>query len=359
MLIIDPADLSVYRLPDDAATNAHGARVHTISFDKFEEAAHQSYSNLILASAQGAGHLIRAGSIVFVHLKGNSNTYAWASRICVHHTYEYPHVQDWTLGDDFLLLWPVPMALHTWLGAKERARAVGHAADMDAPSRLLVEHPPSLCQQKGLADIAHEGKVEPCDLSVAQRYFVASLMPNLPHFALRQSGDDWCQRLKECEPPVSKPRKVASRIAPSTNLFALPMPPPTRGIVTPDLPDELISRIVSLRLSEDLRAIETAVATVSRLGAVSRQFCACTRDTVERMLARVHPLCMQMNKHHPKSPAWVQSMLWASGLTLRCAFALDLDQWSVYVRQRRALVSHERGASEPGDAAKRHALLWD
>ena len=353
MLIIDPADLSVYRLPEDAITNVNGAPVHTISFSQFEKAAQQSYSNLILEPRQGTEPCIRASSIVFVHLRGNANTYAWASRICVQHTYEYPNVHNWTLGNEFLLLWPAPIAIHTWLSFKERARICNN--NLDVPSLMVVDHPPALSQLKGLAGIAHVGKVEPCDLTVAQRFFVASLRPNLPRFATRQPGDDWCSRLSKTNATAKK----YPCAAPSAKRATSSMTPLTRGTVALDLPDELIGRIVSMRLSEDMCAIETAVTTVARLSAVSRQFCACTRDATRRMLDRVHPLCMQLHGPHPKSPAWVQAMLSAAGLTLRCSFALDLGKWHVFVRQRRALAGQECGASRLDDATKRHALLWD
>jgi len=353
MLLIDPTDLSVYKLPEASITNANGAPVHTISFNQFEKAAQQSYSNLILEPRQGTEPCIRASSIVFVHLRGNSNTFAWASRICVQHTYEYPNVHNWTLGGEFLLLWPAPIAIHTWLSFKERARICNN--NLDTPSLAVVDHPPALSQLNGLAGIAHVGKVEPCDLTVAQRFFVASLRPNLPHFATRQPGDDWSSRLSDADATARK----CPCAAPSAKRSTSSMTPLTHGTATLDLPYELIARIVSMRLSEDLCVIETAVTTVARLSAVSRQFCACTRDATRRMLDRVHPLCMNLHGSHPKSPAWVQAMLCASGLTLRSTFALDLGKWHVFVRQRRALVTNERASCSDDDSARRHALLWD
>jgi len=353
MLLIDPTDLSVYKLPEDAITNVNGAPVHTINFNQFEKAAQQSYSNLILEPRQGTEPCIRASSIVFVHLKGNTNTFLWASRICVQHTYEYPNVHNWTLGNEFLLLWPAPIAIHTWLSFKERARLCNN--NLDAPSLLVVDHPPALSQLQGIDSIAHVGKVKPCDLTVAQRFFVASLKPNLPRFATRQPGDDWCTRLSKTDAAVAKEYPCTT---PSAKRHACQITTLTRGTAALELPEELIGRIVSMRLAEDMCAIETAVTTVARLSAVSRQFCACTRDATRRMLDRVHPLCTQLHGPHPKSPAWVQSMLWASCLTLRSSFALDLGKWPVYVRQRRALAANE-DASRSDDASARHTLLWD
>lgn len=378
MLLIDPADLTVYSLPDSAITNKDGplrAR-HLISFKAFEEAANKSYSNLILAAAQGSRPVLRPESIVFVRVeKGDGGTaYAWASRVCVNHTYDYPVVHDWTLGEDFLLLWPYPMAIHSWLGFKERAR--DPAAHVGGAGRMVVDHPPSLCAAKQLADVAHEGVVEFRSLTLGQRYFVASLRPNLPRFALRQPEDDWCTRLSEAEARAMQPRfdprhrapataaseawRVQPTSPPAAQASARLRPPPERGGAPLDLPDELVGRILSMRLAEDLGAIEEAVATVEALSGVSRQFCECIRDTATRMLARVHPLCMQLHGKAPVPPAWIQIMLWASGLTLSSAFTLDLCKWPVYVRTRRKLRKYERpGWCTRDDGARRHALLFE
>ena len=374
MLLIDPADLTVYSLPESAITNKDGplgAR-HFIPFKTFEEAANKSYSNLILAAAQGSRPCIRPEFIVFVHLKKSdgSTAYAWASRICVHHNYDYPLVHNWTLGENFLLLWPYPMAIHSWLGFKERAR---NEAYIGTEGQMVVDHPPSLCAQARLGDVAHEGVVEFHKLTLGERYFVASLRPNLPRFALRQPEDDWCTRLSEkearmmqpcldlCHRPEPKSLSEPWRTQPVSPLPAQHLrPPPNRGNATMDLPDELLSRILSMRLAEDLGAIQEAVATVEAVTLVSQQFCACARDTVARMLARVHPLCMQMHGKNPAPPAWIQIMLWASGLTLSSAFKLDLCKWPVYVRTRRKLIKYERlGWCKRDDGAKRHALLFE
>lgn len=378
MLLIDPADLTVYSLPDSAIANRDDplrAR-HPIPFKAFEEAANKSYSNLILAAAQGSRPCIRPESIVFVRVKKSDGgtAHAWASRICVDHTCDYPVVDDWTLGEDFLLLWPYPMAIHSWLGFKERAR--DPVAHVGGAGRMVVDHPPSLCAKKQLADVAHGGVVEFRNLTLGQRYFVASLRPNLPRFALRQPEDDWCTRLSDAEARVMQPCFDRCHRAPATaaseawrmqptsppaaQAFARSRPPPERGAAPLDLPDELVGRILSMRLAEDLGAIEEAVAAVEALSRVSRQFCECTRDAATRMLARVQPLCMQLQGQAPASPAWIQIMLWASGLTLSSAFTLDLCKWPVYVRTRRKLRKHERpGWCTRDDGARRHALLFE
>lgn len=356
MLLMDASNLAVYSLPESAITT-HGAgmpKPHPVSVAHFEEAANKSCSDLIGLAAQGPGkHHPR--SIAFVHLKsedGGRPKCAWATRICVAHVGEYPALSDDFLGLDFLLLWPYPVAIHSWLAYKERERC---DPLLDPTSRMIVDHPPSLLRERGLADVAHEGVVAPRDMSLGQRYFVASIGPNLPHFALRQSGDDWCKRVSELNAQLSAPWPA------STHAHLPPPPPPARRAPVPiDLPDELVGRILSLRLAGDLGAIEQAVATVAALSAVSRQFRACTRDALASMLARVQPLCTQLCAPDPRSPAWIRNMLRASGLTLSSASVPGLGKWPTYVRERRKLVKHECEQWCPsGYEAKRHALLWD
>ena len=350
MFLIDPADLTVYSLPESELTNNEvaGQSLNPIAFKAFEEAAQKSYSHLILAAAQGYRPYIRPSTLVFVRLRQEGRpAYVWASRVSVNHVYDYPILHNPCLGEDFLLLWPFPMAIHSWVGFKERARVSG--AGLDAPSRLVVDHPPSLCRQD-LSDIPHEGRVALHKLTMAQRFFVATLRPNLPRFALRQPGDDWCARLNE----------IYTASAPSAQLPPPRTPARPRASAPLDLPDELIGRVVSLRLAEDLYRIEMAVAAVAQLSLVSRQFCACTRDTVARVLARASTMWKQLNGPEPVPVSHLQLKLWALGLTLRSTFAIDLGKWPVYVRERRKLLQYERGRwREPDDAAKRHALLFE
>lgn len=371
MFLIDPEDLTVYKLPRSAFTSFETdiPKDPPISFGAFEAAAQKSYSTLVQVAAQGGRPCIFPGSITFVHLKdanGAAAGYAWASPVCVAHCHEYTFLPNRFLGRDFLLLWPYALAIHAWLSFKERQRFDPH---LDAAGRMLANHPPSVLQKKGLADVAHEGEVAPRDLASHQRFFVASLRPNLPRFALRQPEDDWCKRLRETEAgalvrqlnaQVSAPWRMRPVQPPPAQAFSHLRPPPKRGNAPLDLPDELVGRIVSLRLAEDLAVTESAVAAVAALSSVSRQFHECTRDVVARMLARVQPLCLQLHGPDPPPPAWIQIMLWAAGLTLRGAFAPELGKWPSYVRERRKLLAHERAQwRDPGDGAKRHALLWE
>ena len=364
MLIIDPTDLSVYRVSSKALTNVEGniRRLPrtAIPFGAFEKAALESYSAIILVSWRcgggGANSRLNAESIVFVRLQGGKG-YGWASRVHVEHANEYPHLaRGQKLGSDFLMLWPVPMAVHTYLSFKDRARHRQIAVDDLA--QMVLDHAPSMTHGgPNNPAFEHEGRVEWADLSIAQRLFVASLAPQLPPFARRQLDDDWAEKLQE----VSAPWRMEPCTAMPTEAFASLMPPPPALARVPlDLPDELVGRIVCTRLAEDLCSIEAAVTTVAQLGAVSRQFCACTRDALEVMLSRISWLGTAAISAYNGQPTHVQSMLWAACLTLRRAYRLETHPtWYDYVRERRVVPALARRHSRPRDAPKRLALLWD
>jgi len=328
-----------------------------------------SYSNLVKLAFEGFRQCQYPFKIEYVHLKGadgGAAGYAWASSVRVLHDREYPACHEPFLGQDFLLLWPYAMAFHVWLSYKERERYDMH---MDVASRMIVNRPPSLLQKKNLADVAHDGAVALRDLTVAQRFFVASLRPNLPHFALRQPNDKWIACLRKGQTSAEPQRYGAALVDHSraqgddevSDVDAGPQWAPGDATMRAslDLPDELVERILSLRIALDLPRIESAVATVALLKSVSRQFCACTRDVTARMFARVHSLCLELHGTKPPLPSCIQDVLWASGLTLRSAFATNLCDWPSYVRERRkhSLREHERSC-DPSERAKRHALLW-
>ena len=362
MLIIDSTDLSVYRVPPKALTNLNDSILPraAIPFSIFERAALESFSAIILASWQSGnggasflGHC--AASIVFVRLR-NGTGYGWASRVHVQHKNEYPYLaKNQKLGSDFLMLWPVPIALHTYLGFKDRTRS--GAIPLDGAAQMVLDHAPSLTHAgSSKPAFENEGKVAWADLSPAQRLFVASLAPELSPFAKRQLHDNWSDRLSEgcASSSSSLAASPSSPSSPSRQSGAL------RRNVPFDLPDELVGRIVCTRLAEDLCSIETAVVTVAQLGTVSRQFCACTRDALEVLLSRISWIGAAAISDFNGQPTYVQSMLWASCLTLYRAYRLDTHPtWYDYVRERRANPSLARRPSGPRDASKRLALLWD
>ncbi len=365
MLIIDSTDHSIYRVPPKALTNLNDRSLScaAIPFSIFERAALESFSAIILASWKSGNegvHFMRhcAESIVFVRLQ-NGTGYGWASRVCVNHTNEYPYLaKNQKLGSDFLMLWPVPIALHTYLGFKDRVR--DGVITLDGAAQMVLDHAPSLTHA-GYSKPAfeNEGKVAWSDLSRAQRLFVASLAPELSPFAKRQLHDDWSDRLRQkCTSSSSSLAPLPS--SPPSPPLPLHQPDALRRNVPFDLPDELVNRIVCMRLAEDLCSIETVVTTVTQLSAVSRQFCICTGDALEVLLSRISWLGMAAVSDFDGQPTHVQSMLWAACLTLRRAYRLDTHPtWYDYVRERRAIQVLAQRPSGPRDVYKRLALLWD
>jgi len=380
MLLIDPSGFSVYRVSKMALNNVEAVeRTRPMPFLAFENAARKSYSTLIMETARYPTFRVRTKAIVFVRLRDGKG-YAWASPIAVKHAGEYPIASsECILGRDILLLWPVPMAVNAYLNFKERERLAPGWLE-HSPNQAL-QHPPNFQHaQRCPDDFEIEGKVEMRDLTLAQRLFIASLMPNLPPFALRQSPDDWCKRLcvsdaKNFELAVAsvsdqwrmRPVNANGVFPPDlvARIEASKVPKRKRGRrVTLDLPDELVARIACIRISEDMGSIKQMCATVAKLGAISHQFRACTHEVLERMLVRVQdcPYTIMHAGANRDNPKRVQQILWAAGLTLRFAFALTASQQFCrdcpYIRARNALVQGELNGGQP-TGAQRRAILWD
>ena len=377
MLLLDPTDFSVYRISKAALENVEAAeRATAIPFNAFEHAARTSYSSLIMETARYPTFRVRTKAIVFVRLRDGKG-YAWASPISVEHAGQYPIVSSALhLGQGFLLLWPVPMAINAYLNFKERERlspGLSYLCD-------VLKHPPNMQHaQRCPDDFELEGKVKMRELSLEQRVFIASLTPNLPAFARRQSPDDWCKRLYVSDAanfqhifasvsdqwrmkPVDVNDVFSSDLV--ARIKASKAPKRSHGIrVALDLPDELVARIACIRISEDMGSVRDMCATIAKLGAISRQFRACMREVMERMLVRVQacPFTLMHAGANCDNPQRVQRILWAAGITLRFAFALGGSPFvpgCPYIRARNALVQGESNGGQP-TAAQRRAILWD
>lgn len=377
MLLIDPFDFSAYRVSKMALENVEAVeRATPMPFRAFEHAARTSYSTLIMETARYPTFRVRTNAIVFVRLRDGKG-YAWASPISVLHAGEYPIASsDLILGKDMLLLWPVPMAINAYLNFKERERLRPGIQSLSS----VLEHPPNMQHaQRCPDDFELEGKVAMRDLTLAQRLFIASLMPNLPPFALRQSPDDWCKRLcvsdaanfEHAFASVSdqwrmKPVNVNDVFPPDlvARIEARKAPKRKRGGRVPlDLPAELIARIACIRISEDMGSIRHMCVTVAKLGAISQQFRTCTHEVLERMLVRVQacPFTLMHAGVNRDNPKRVQQILWAAGLTLRFTFALGTSPFThncTYIRARNALVQGEMNGGQP-TGEQRRAILWD
>jgi len=378
MLLLDPTDFSLYRVSKRTVENWEAVwSVSDMAFDAFEKAAHTSYSSLIMETARYPTFRVRARAIVFVRLRDGKG-WAWASPMRVKHSGLYQSVlgEEKMLAKNMILLWPLPMAINAYLNFSERYRLNPSAVGM----RTVLDHPPPLQHaQRCPGDFELEGKIAMSDLSLAQKFFIASLRPNLPAFALRQSADDWSRRLCEADgsnfaevfasvsdqwrtkpvrvDDVFPPALVARTEASKRRRHKRNAP---RSRVSLDLPDELVERIVCMRISEDMDRIEHMAATVVSLNAVSHQFRVCTHNVVTQMLAHVRTAVGLLCRHPSVDPRRVQADLWASGLTLRFAFSLCAAQqpcFIAYVCVRRFLASQERNGGQPS-AAQRRAILW-
>ena len=378
MLLLDPTDFSLYRVSAHTVNNWEAVwSVSDMPFDAFEKAARTSYSSLIMETARYPTFRVRARAIVFVRLRDGKG-WAWASPMRVRHNGMYQSVlgDERMLAKNMILLWPLPMAINAYLNFSERYRRNPNAIGM----RTVLDHPPPLRHAQCCPDdFELAGKVAMSDLSLAQKFFIASLTPNLPAFALRQSADDWSKRLGEADgsnfaevftsvsdqwrvkpvhvddvfPPALVARIEASK-AKRCKRNAL------RSRVALDLPDELIERIACIRISEDMGRVEHMTAAVVSLNAVSHQFRVCTHGVVTRMLTHVRTAIGILCRHPSVDPRRVQADLWASGLTLRMAFSLFAAQQPCFIGyacMRRIFASHEGSGGQPS-AAQRRAILW-
>lgn len=378
MLLLDPTDFSLYRVSRKTVDNWEAVwSVSDMPFDAFEKAARTSYSSLIMETARYPTFRVRARAIVFVRLRDGKG-WAWASPMRVKHSGLYQSVlgEEKMLAKNMILLWPLPMAINAYLNFSERYRLNPNAMGM----RTVLDHPPPLQHaQRCPDDFELEGKIAMSDLSLAQKFFIASLTPNLPAFALRQSADDWSRRL--CEADGSNFAEVFASVSDQWRMKPVHVDdvfPPAlvarieaskrrrhnrnapRSRVPLDLPDELVERIVCMRISEDMDRVERMAATVVSLNAVSHQFRVCTHDVVTRMLTHVRAAVGILCRHPSVDPRRVQADLWASGLTLRSAFSLYTAQQPCfigYVCMRRIVTSHEGNGGQPS-AAQRRAILW-
>lgn len=378
MLLLDPTDFSLYRVSKTTVENPEAVwSVSDVPFDAFEKSAHTSYSSLIMETARYPTFRVRARAIVFVRLRDGKG-WAWASPMRVRHSGVYQSVlgEEKMLAKNTILLWPLPMAINAYLNFSERYRLNPSAMGV----RAVLDHPPPLQHaQRCPGDFELEGKVAMSDLSLAQKFFIASLRPNLPAFALRQSADDWSRRLGEADgsnfaavfasvsdqwrtKPVRVddvfPTALVARTEAKKKRRHKQNAPRSRASL--DLPDELVERIVCMRISEDMERIEHMAAAVVSLNAVSHQFRVCTHNVVTHMLAHVRTAIGLLCRQPSVDPRRVQADLWASGLTLRFAFSLCAAQqpcFIAYVSVRRFLASQERNGGQPS-AAQRRAILW-
>lgn len=380
MLLLDSTNLSVYEVADD--TLSHWTHLPPpITFARFEATARSHVYGLFLA-AHIPSFRVGAETLVFVRL-AHERGWAWASRIRVVHHDQLP-IKDVLIGEEFLFLWPVPMAINAYINFKEAARR-SLASSEGAQETALLDfvnavkaHPPStafLPQQFREHAVETVREVRAKDLTVPQRLFVASLMPHSTAFALRSPADTWAERLRAQDQMqldrFLQKHTVVSKVAPSTGptlraRVRMQCQPQLRGRrrrqrCVFDLPDDLVERILSIHLARTMTDVEEMQSAVSNARLVCRQFQRTTNASITRMIVAVTEAARSLLGVCPREPAEVQTIVHASGLTLRHALTLQPPKWRSYVRRRRVLERYDRRvphASVDVVARDRCALLW-
>jgi len=380
MLLLDSTNLSVYEVAEE--TLSHWTHLPPpITFERFEATARSHVYGLFLA-AHIPSFRVGAETLVFVRL-AHERGWAWASRIRVAHHDQLP-IKDVLIGEEFLFLWPVPMAINAYINFKEAARrslaiAEGHETALLDFVNAVKAHPPTtafLPQRFREHAVETVREVRAKDLTVPQRLFVASLMPHSTAFALRSPADKWTEKLYTQDQMqlnrFLQKLKAAPAIASSTGptlrkrasaQHQLPNRTrrPRRQWCVFDLPDDLVERILSIHLARTMEDVEEMRGAVADARLVCRQFHRTTNASVTRMIVAVTGAARSLLGVCPREPAEVQTIVHAAGLTLRHALTLQPPKWRSYVRRRRLLETYDRRvphASVNVDARDRCALLW-
>jgi hypothetical protein len=367
MLLLDSTNLSVYEVADESL--CHWANSPpSISFERFETTARSHFCSIFLA-AQFPTFRVGAETLVFVRL-AHGRGWAWASRVRVAVRNELP-IPESLIGEEFLFLWPVPMAINAHLNFKEKARlSNGNNAYLTAFVSAIEAHPPSMAfvpqHLKGHA-IETVREVRAKDLTVPQRLFVASLTPHTTAFASRSPCDKWTDSLHtEDERDLHR----FLRADPSGgDVDALSAGPALRTRArrqhrrrTLDLPDDAVERIVAICVSRSMQRTEEMQLAVSRLRLVNAQFCRATDSALRHMLGAVTIAAQSLLGPSPREPGDVQAVVSAAGLTLRHAIALQPARWRVYIRARQEIEKRDDrvpGVAQCLPACTRWQLLWD
>lgn len=386
MLLLDSTNLSVYEVADD--TLKHWARLPpSIAFERFEATARSHVYGLFLA-AHMPSFRIGAETLVFVRL-AQDRGWAWASRIRVAHHRQLP-IPDLHIGEEFLFLWPVPMAINAYINFKEAARRSVSLATLGEEAALMNfvdavrAHPPAtafLPQQFRDHAVETVREVRAKDLTVSQRLFVASLAPHSSAFATRSPADKWsdamrAQDQKQLDRFLKQHNALANSaqepgdgaIVPTVRTRARPCQPQhnaqrrRRRISAFDLPDDLVERIVCIHLAQSMDRAEEAQEAAAHARYVNRQFRRTTNGAIAHMLRTVTEAAHSLLGPRPREPAEVQTIIHAAGLTLRHALKMRPERWHSYVRKRFLLETHDDGREPRGsvcaDARRRCALLW-
>jgi len=369
MLLLDSTTLAIREV--DAQVVSAPASPPCISFEHFETTARSAFCSAFLAT-RSSDNRIGTEALAFVRLSGGRG-WAWASRIRVAHRDQLP-IADLIIGEEFLFLWPVPMAINAYLSFREKLRQSGGVPAHWAPlARAIDAHPPSMgfvSHQRDGDAIDGTRVLRAKDLTVAQRLFVASLAPHTTAFSARAPTDRWSETLSdEDRRHLHHFLLTAGAGADDAEGAAAPCPAPrtgrrARARAVFDASDDVVGRIACVCLSQSMADLDEMRLAVARLRLVSRQFRRATDAALHQLVRTVTATARSLLGDRPREPRDVQAVVQAAGLTLRHALALKDDGgWPSYALAR-LLVDRCSGGVVPKavralSPRARHRLLWD
>lgn len=370
MLLINSTDLSVYEVAETAVS--HRARLPpAISFERFESTARTHFYGLFLA-AHLPSFRVGAETLVFVQLP-RGRGWAWASRICVALRNELP-IANMHFGDEFLVLWPVPMAINAYINYKDRARRFSAEQDEAAQTEFaaaIKAHPPSTAfvpQQFWEDSTETMRKLHVNDMTVSQRLFVASLTPHRTPFSPRLPNDKWAEALSAQDQrqlrgflrehdPEEESREPAAAQAQKPHVAVART---QRRGCSLDLPDDLVERILSIHMAQNMECVAEMHEAVARARLVCQQFRRTANAAIRCMLSTVATAAHSLLGNCPREPVEVQCVVRAAGLTLRHALSLHPGRWHSYARRRLVVEKRDGARTEAMHMCSRQrcALLW-
>ena len=372
MFLIDPCDLSVHEVAKDQITVAQGG---SVSRSEEQEERTGILAGMYMAKRFPLGQVDHE-TLVFVKLEKDRG-WVWASTCKVRNS-QVPCERGFpipatTLGDDFLFLWPVPVAIHVYVNIKDKRRrqVANHNSGFHTQ---VLDHPPCFSYLPNKRDFPGSlrlptvRKVSAKQLTVAQRLFVASLKPNASPFARRKPNDKWVVKLDNQDRAQFEAWRAAQQ-------HRLPAHPRVDLNEAADraarsrsrrvrrnhrgachllgLPDDLLERVVSVCLSECLDSTLELREAVSGLITVSAQFRRATWYVVDHMLERVGRAAASLLTDNPREPLEVQAITQAACLSLQHALRIVPGDWPYYLRIR---TRWSAGGTE--SSRQRHDLLW-
>ena len=376
MLLLDLTNLSVYEV-EDSTVHTHSSPP-CMRFDQFESISRSAFCGVFLA-AKFPECRVGTETLSFIGLP-NGGGWAWASRIRVMLAGELP-IDAHTFGEEFLFLWPVPMAINAYINFKEKARwRALNGESQIAFFETVKAHPPSMAfvPHRGMAHgygISIVREVPARDMTVAQRLFVGSLTPQHTPFLARTPCDKWCDSLSfrdKCH--LDSFLLCGARSGRARGTGAAAAGPALDSVIgqfflrlrrpAVELPDDLLGRIVCTSLAEHMASVNDLCAAVAALRGVCRQHRAVTDACVGRMLEGVVGTAHSLLTEDPCKPFHVQAVVSAAGLTLRHALSLSAwpNRWRAYVAMRRNLECRAGRAPDPvarQPPDTRRALLWN